>query len=483
MEGIEMDHRKTPIYQALINHAKQRPLSLHVPGHKNGEIFPEFAKDYFHPLLHMDLTELSGLDDLHAPNGIIAEAEELAANFFQANNTFFLVGGSTVGNLAMILATCSSGERVIVQRNSHKSIMNGVELSGACPIFINPEYDDELERYTHPSVATLQKAIHTYPDAKAVLLTYPDYYGNTYDLQAMIEEAHAYNIPVLVDEAHGVHFSIGRPFPPSALELGADVVVQSAHKMAPAMTMSSYLHMRTERVSEQSIAHYLQALQSSSPSYPMMASLDLARFFLATVTTEDKVMIIEKSAEVEQLLNESDYWLVRRGQDPLKLTLHVKQFASANEIAKLFESEGVYPELVTHNQLLLVLGLKPFEHINRLKKAVKRINDQLKNSHKHDTIELTTLFPEKIEELALSYSEMKQYSSKKVSYKKALGYIAAEAVIPYPPGIPLILKGQWITENQISAIEKLAKQGVKIQLRDQSGIRIFTGIDEGEETT
>ncbi|AIF41967.1 aminotransferase class I/II-fold pyridoxal phosphate-dependent enzyme [Virgibacillus sp. SK37] len=478
-----MDQRKTPIYQALINHTEKKPLSLHVPGHKNGEIFPDFAKKYFQPLLHIDMTELSGLDDLHAPSGIIAEAEVLAANFFQADKTFFLVGGSTVGNLAMILATCSAGERVIVQRNSHKSIMNGLELSGAHPVFITPEYDDELERYTQPSVATLREAIQAYPNAKAVLLTYPDYYGNTYDLPSMVKEAHAYNIPVLVDEAHGVHFSLGTPFPPSALEAGADVVVQSAHKMAPAMTMSSYLHMKTERLAESRIAHYLQVLQSSSPSYPLMASLDLARGFLATLRTEEKIKIIQQSSEVEHLLNESEYWEVRKGQDPLKLTLHVKQFASANEIAKLFEMEGIYPELVTHNQLLFVLGLKPFEHLDRLKKAVKRINDQLKNSHKHDTIEIAKLFPKKIEELALSYNEMKQQDSEKMPYAKALGYIAAEAVIPYPPGIPLILKGQRITESQVSAMEELVKQGVKIQLRDPSGIRVFTCTDEGEETT
>src|SRR5699024_1345518 len=154
--------------------------------------------------------------------------------------SFFLTGGSTAGNLAMILATCSPGDKVIVQRNSHKSIMNGLELANAHPIFIAPDYDGTVDRYTHPNVGTLEQALIDHPNAKAVVLTYPDYFGRTYDIARMIKLAHSYHIAVLVDEAHGVHFSLGSPFPASAIDFGADVVVQSAHKMAPAMTMASY---------------------------------------------------------------------------------------------------------------------------------------------------------------------------------------------------------------------------------------------------
>src|SRR5699024_7214586 len=217
-------------------------------------------------LLPLDMTELPGLDDLHAPREIIQEAEELAAAFFKAEHTFFLVGGSTVGNLAMLLATCSPGDDVIVQRNCHKSIMNGLELTGAHPIFIAPEYDSEEGRYLAPSINTLREAVKKYPSAKAVVLTYPDYFGKTFPIKEMIDLAHAYHIPVLVDEAHGVHFSVPeQTIPPSSLALGADVVVQSAHKMAPAMTMASFLHIRSTLVQTDQVGHYLQMLQSSSP--------------------------------------------------------------------------------------------------------------------------------------------------------------------------------------------------------------------------
>src|SRR5699024_2983871 len=157
----------------------------------------------------------------------------------------------------MILAVCRSGEKVIVQQNSHKSIMNALELCKAQPVFLAPEYDQEVSRYTHPSITTLHQTLKAHPDAKAVVLTYPDYFGGTYPLKEMIDLSHSYHIPVLIDEAHGVHFSLGTPLPPSALELGADAVVQSAHKMAPAMTMASYLHINSELVSKQKVSHYL----------------------------------------------------------------------------------------------------------------------------------------------------------------------------------------------------------------------------------
>ncbi|NAP00553.1 aminotransferase class I/II-fold pyridoxal phosphate-dependent enzyme, partial [Halomonas sp. MG34] len=333
-----MDQQLTPLFQALKQFTKSSPVSFHVPGHKNGTIFPDKASDSYNEILKLDMTELTGLDDLHAPEGPIAEAERLAADYFQAEHTYFLVGGSTVGNLAMIMAACSRGDKVIVQRNSHKSIMNGLELRGANPIFISPAYEERVGRFTNPEQDTLQEALKRHPDAKAVVLTYPDYFGGTYPLKEMIELAHDYQIPVLVDEAHGVHFSLGNPFPASAISLGADVVVQSAHKMAPAMTMASFLHHNSSLVSRGRLSHYLQLLQSSSPSYPLMATLDIARAFLATMPRKNMDAVMKSVQEVKRLFGDSENWSIVPAKDPLKITLHVKH--SANEVAKLFEEQN-----------------------------------------------------------------------------------------------------------------------------------------------
>ncbi|MGY0694501.1 aminotransferase class I/II-fold pyridoxal phosphate-dependent enzyme [Virgibacillus sp. FSP13] len=476
---MKRDQRNVPLYQKLFKFSEKDPISFHVPGHKNGAVFPSYAQQSFAGLLPLDLTELSGLDDLHAPHGVIAEAEELAADFFEADHTFFLVGGSTVGNLAMILAACSVGEEIIVQRNSHKSIINGLELSGANPVFITPDYDQSVDRYTSPSIPTLEQVLQQHPNAKAVVLTYPDYFGKTYNLRKMIELAHDYHIPVLVDEAHGVHFSLGDPFPLTALSMGADIVVQSAHKMAPAMTMGSYLHMNTERIAKECVAHYLQMLQSSSPSYPLMASLDIARAFLASITSVQIEAMKESVNQVRHIFQSTEMWdllPVAESDDFLKITLHMKQGISGYEVAHKFEEAGVYPELATHNQVLFIHGLQPFQQMKRLKKVVKSVDGQLKIIESRATIDITNLFPQKIEMLELPYQIMNQQETKTFSFHKAVDNVAAEAIIPYPPGIPLILKGERITSEHIMIIEQLIKQGVTIQHRDiTNGIRVFMG--------
>lgn len=468
-----MNQGNIPLLQLLEGFSKDDPISFHVPGHKHGSIFPKVAKNHFKAILQLDLTELPGLDDLHAPHGAIGEAEKLASDFFGADHTFFLINGSTVGNLAMILAVCRQNDHVLVQRNSHKSIFNGLELAGAKPIFLTPEYDSTVERFTSPSVKTLEQALIKYPNAKALVLTYPDYFGRTYDIKSMIELAHERNIPVLVDEAHGVHFAIGKPFPRSALAFGADVVVHSAHKTAPAMTMASYLHIKSKLVTKESLAYRLQMLQSSSPSYPLMASLDVARYFLA-VQNKQTIQAILQDAEKINLLFEAerDLWEIVPSDDPIKLTIQLKDGYTAKEAARLFEASGVYPEFTMNRQILFILGLAPFKKWGRLKKVLHNVKETLKNTENHATIEMVNIFTDMIQELTLSYQEMANLTQVLIPMEAAVGQIAAEPVIPYPPGIPLILKGEMITGDHIAAIKRLMEQGVRIQQREE-GIRIF----------
>ncbi|WP_188383889.1 aminotransferase class I/II-fold pyridoxal phosphate-dependent enzyme [Ornithinibacillus halotolerans] len=478
-----MNHHDMPLFNELVKFSNQDPISFHVPGHKNGEIFIRKAKEYFHSILSIDLTEISGLDDLHAPHGIIKNAQDLAADFFGANHTFYLVGGSTVGNLAMILSVCNPGEKVIVQRNSHKSIMNGLELCGAKPIFISPEYNSTQKRYTAPSYETVEQAILDHPDAKALILTYPDYFGNTYNIERMIGLAHQHQIPVLVDEAHGVHFVLGNPFPKSALVLGADVVVQSAHKMAPAMTMASFLHINSSLISKEVIGHYLQLLQSSSPSYPLMASLDVARSFLATVTREELVKLIDSSKYVRELFQLGKHWTVLPSDDPLKITLLVHNGLSGYDVASAFEEHSIYPELATDNHVLFVHGLHEFKEEKRVEKIIKSLNEEYKYQTNHATIESSKLFKEPVTELAVNYHEMLHLQRQTTRLGEANGMIAAEAVIPYPPGIPVILKGEYITKEQIELLQHLIQHGATIQHQDiNKGIQVFVGT-EGEEIT
>ncbi|MBS3678645.1 aminotransferase class I/II-fold pyridoxal phosphate-dependent enzyme [Ornithinibacillus massiliensis] len=469
-----MNQQAMPLLEQLITFNKQNPLSFHVPGHKHGDILSKAAEPYFKSILPIDLTELSGLDDLHAPQGVINEAQRLAAEYFGADHTFFLVGGSTAGNLAMILATCAPGDKIIVQRNSHKSIMNGLELSGAKPILISPVFNEAVERFTAPSFRTVKEAILAHPDAKAIVLTYPDYFGKTYDLKEMIDFAHEHELPVLVDEAHGVHFSLGEPFPTSALALGADVVVQSAHKMAPAMTMASFLHVQSSYISKEQIAHYLQMIQSSSPSYPLMASLDMARHYLANLSGDEIQRVLESVQTLRNIWKKGKHWHIVESDDPLKITLQVRKGLSGFDLASVLEDYHVYPELATDTQVLLIHGIKGFDQFTRVEKIVNSMNEQYKYRTNHATIEVSTLFHEPMKELAVSYLDMYSLPKKKVPIEQAIGLIAAEAIIPYPPGIPVILKGERITEEQIRLIHHLIKQGATIQHQDmEQGIQVF----------
>ncbi|MFS0562800.1 aminotransferase class I/II-fold pyridoxal phosphate-dependent enzyme [Terribacillus sp. 179-K 1B1 HS] len=473
-----MNQLDTPLYTRLVQFAKKKPISFHVPGHKNGTLFEKDS--FFRHAALLDQTELPGLDDLHAPDDVIAEAQQLAASYFGAQQTRFLVGGSTVGNLAMILGVINRNDVVLVQRNCHKSVLNGLEFAGAKPVFLAPVYDDDKERYTHPTQETMKEAISRYPEAKALIMTYPDYFGTVFDLKEAVQEAHKHNIPVLVDEAHGVHLRTADTLPMTALEAGADVIVQSAHKMAPAFTMASYLHLNSEYVSISSIDRYLRMLQSSSPSYLLLASLDTARKYLATRTPADMDHLYKAVGAFRELLAASDLWEVERQDgDWLKIVLRVQPGYQPKQIASMLESAGIFPELVTNRHILLVHGLEAlsedeFERVKIAMGAMKKPTEQESRNAAH-------LFSEPIQELKISYAEMEKQLPYFTKWSDAVGCIAAEAIIPYPPGIPVLAKGEIVTKQHVEMIQLWKNNNISFQNeRIEEGMFTYRGLKEGE---
>ncbi|UOQ44695.1 aminotransferase class I/II-fold pyridoxal phosphate-dependent enzyme [Halobacillus salinarum] len=471
-----MDQQDTPLYDALMNQKKKNPLSFHVPGHKYGKVFPHKGKEDFRSILQLDATEIAGLDDLHHPEGAIADAQRLTSQLFNSHESYFLVNGSTSGNISMVLSVCEPGDKIIVQRNSHKSVLHGLELAGAQPVFLTPDFDEETSRYSDMSCASIQSALEEYPEAKAVVLTYPDYFGRTFDMKSIIHTCHRYQIPVLVDEAHGVHFSRSSLFPPSSLDLGADLVVQSAHKLAPAMTMGSYLHVKSDWIHIPKLEHYLQVIQSSSPSYPIMASLDLARYYLAHYQTAHLKEYIYQIREVFQSCKAWKILSLTAQDDPLKIVMEPAAALNGYETAEAFEREGIYPELATHNQVLFVLGMENYLEDQEFKKKVHRVNSQLKNMTESATIEKVHVEFPKMQTLDKTYLTMRTMSFEFKSWQEAVGKIAAVSVIPYPPGIPYLLKGEVITSNHRKTIAALMKSGAKFQNKNiAEGIQVFKG--------
>jgi arginine/lysine/ornithine decarboxylase len=458
---------RIPLYEALIQYKDTNPISFHVPGHKSGIILNQQSQNIFQELLRIDATEISGLDDLHSPEGVIKEAEELLAALYQVKESFFLVNGSTVGNLAMILSVCQKDDVILVQRNCHKSVLNAIKLAKARPVFLEPEYNPEWKTATGVSKEIVERAISLYPDVKAIVLTYPNYYGMVYDLKSIIDLAHLHAIPVLVDEAHGPHFIIGEPFPASAIQLGADMVVHSAHKTLPAMTMGSYLHINSDRVNRDKVKEYLQMLQSSSPSYVIMASLDLARNYLATYQQNDivylqkEILNFKKELSTIQSIKVLEY--PESHGDTLKVTIQSRSKLSGFELQKRFEEKGIYTELADPYNVLLILPLLKENQNYPLVEASRKIKGLLEEIPYRPIEEDNLISSGKISELAISYERLSNTENEVISIAEAAGQVCSETIIPYPPGIPLLLMGELITEEKLRQLTQLMNAGARFQ--------------------
>lgn len=466
-----MVQSKMPLFDALLKWKRMNPLSFHVPGHKNGKIFPEKARPLYETILSIDATEIDGLDDLHEPEGAIFQAQQLLSQLYGSKESYFLVGGTTAGNLAMILATCVEQEFVLVQRNSHKSIMNGLEMANVKPVFLTPIVDESTNVAVGVSLDIVKEAYAAYPEAKVLIVTNPNYYGMTMDLQATIEFAHERGMVVLVDEAHGAHFGIGEPFPNSAVSVGADVVVQSAHKTLPAMTMGSFIHVNEGYPYREKLKNYLAMLQSSSPSYPIMASLDVARFYIAQLRESDLQVMNESIEQFRLSLEDIDSIRLvteqssKYKQDPLKVIVQSKCGKSGFELQKLLERHAIFPELADEVNVLLVMPLAPVmngEHtVLKMTKALTK--DPIEQDKKNVSVKNMFEFERSYRSLSLSYKEMAKAQKKYIPLHEAERKVAAEPIIPYPPGIPLIMKGEVILRKDIEMLDRLLAKGARIQ--------------------
>ncbi|WP_227939171.1 aminotransferase class I/II-fold pyridoxal phosphate-dependent enzyme [Alkalihalobacillus deserti] len=475
-----------PLIKALQDHQKNKPISLHVPGHKNGRIFHPALAD-FNSVLPYDVTELNGLDDLHAPTGVILQAEQAAAKLYKTAETLFLVGGTTVGNLAMMYGLFEPGDVVFIQRNSHKSIFHAAQIAGVTPVLLSPEIDLETGLAIGLRVETLEEAIKLYPEAKGLVLTYPNYYGVSLPVQSIIEYAKQNQLLILADEAHAAHYCIGTPFPPSTLELGADVAVQSAHKMLPALTMSSFLHIshKLNYDMRHSIKEALAMFQSSSASYLLMASLDGARAYIESL---DEMKITNILAGVEQVKKELATikqiqivnWQENYLSDPLKVTIRTTTKLTGFELQSLFYQHHLYTELADEKHVLLVFGLGE----NTLPQNV--LYELAETLNQFDVVEEMTnetvvVGHSRIKKLGLSAKQIRSLPKKKVALPAAIGMIAAEPIIPYPPGIPIVIPGEKVDAQTIAEIEMLKQAGAKFQSEHElKDVWVVNSEDEHE---
>lgn len=475
-KDVILSHEKAPIYEALCHYEESERTSMHVPGHKDGRVFDKDGYNHFASILKIDATESVGIDDLHYPTDFIQEGQELAADAFGADHTFFLVGGSTIGNLGIALSICSPGDKILVQRNMHKSVFHGLLMAGAHPVYVAPAIESETKVAMVSDVEYLKQGLEEHPDVKGVWITNPNYYGMSQDVREIADACHDLQIPLIVDEAHGAHFGQAEELPDSALTQGADLVVQSTHKMLTSLGMSSMLHLQGSIVAKNHVAKILGMIQSTSPSYPMLASLDLARRYLVQEgRAQIKATISRLEAERKQLsgrLTRLEIWdgsTEVHQHDRLKWIISCKgEKVTGYQLLDLFYEAGCTAEISDPRNIVFLFSIhEQGEDIEKVVRTIEVIDqrlatDQLPLTEKQPSLKLFAA-EGVVEQPELTLQQAFHMEKEQITLQDAIGRICGETILPYPPGIPLLTPGERLTECHVEAIKELHQMGAYFQ--------------------
>lgn len=459
-------HSRAPLYEAIVKHVGSKPASFHTPGHC-GRGLPEEFLSLGHKLLEMDLTEINGLDDLSQPRGPIAEAQELAAALYGADNTFFLVNGSTTGLQALLTAVAGARE-VIVPRNAHRSVLGGLIIAGADPVYAEPEIIPGFGLDCGVSPVKIRQLLNQHPSAAAVMAVYPNYYGIAGDLKGQAEAAHRADRPLLVDEAHGPHLRFRQGLPQDAMAAGADACVQSTHKLGGSLTQSSMLHLGGSMVQAEKVSAALRLLNTTSPSYLLMASLDLARRQLALKGEELLAGALELARQVREQLSQVNGLRVLQAEhlpgaphrlDPSKLVVSVREIGlSGYQVAGLLaERYGVFVEMADSVHVVAFISIGTVRgDCDALVYALKDIaaRDRQPAGPALPPI-MTAGYKKRMKPRDAWFSP-----AQRVFLKEAVGRIAAESVAVCPPGIPAVNPGEELTGEVIEYITELSRLGL-----------------------
>lgn len=460
-----------PIIDYLIKLDESKVTSFHVPGHKNGKIYPMYKYgEFFSKLGHIDTTEIIGTDNLHNPTGIIKDSQEIAKEVFGSKETFFLINGSTSGVYSMIMATTSPGDKIIVNRNCHQSVIHGCILAELRPVYVYPEIDYARGIPLGVSPEEVEKLIRQNMDAKAVLITYPTYEGVASDLKKIADIVHKYDKILLVDEAHGSHLGLSEILPKTALQCGADIVVQSTHKTLPALTQSSMLHVQGNRIDMDKLKFMLRVHQSSSPSYILMGSLEFAVMLykqygqalmgdlLSSIEQFKRELGHIKSIELltyNSKIHSNNYTI-----DPTKLYISSRnRFSGVWLETYLREKFNIQMELSNLNGVLGVTTIaNDQDDFDNLLRALYSLDNlDVDSSNKLDRV---SIYPPV--EQRCTPREGLYRQKKSVELKNSVGLVSGEFVIPYPPGIPLVVPGEVISKEIIQYILMAISQGISI---------------------
>lgn len=476
---------KAPIYEALEKFRKNRIVPFDVPGHKRGRGNPELVELLGQQCVGIDVNSMKPLDNLCHPVSVIKEAEELTAEAFGAANAFLMVGGTTSSVQAMILSVSQKGDKIILPRNVHRSVINAMVLNGAIPVYVNPDMDKELGIALGMKLSDVEKAIKENPDAVAVLVNNPTYYGICSDLKGIVELAHAHGMKVLADEAHGTHFYFGEGLPISAMAAGADMASVSMHKSGGSLTQSSLL-LLGESMNPGYVRQIINLTQTTSASYLLLASLDISRRNLALRGKEEfaKVMALAEYARTE--INKIDGYYaytdaLENGDsiyafDKTKLTINTLGIGLAGiEVYDILRDDyDIQMELGDLSNILAYISIGDRERdIERLVGALLEIKRKYSKAG-NDMISAEYIDPT----VAVSPQTAFYASKESLPLKECEGRIVAEFVMCYPPGIPILAPGEQITGEIIDYIVYAKEKGCSLTGPEDAAVDRLNVIKE-----
>ena len=484
-----MNYKEIPILKSLMDYSKENVAYFHMPGHKGGNVFKKIGFEGFNiDLLSIDVTEIPGIDNLHCPEAAIKDAQDLASEVFGAEHTFFLVNGTTSGIYSMILAATNPGDKIIIPRNCHKSVTGAVIFGRLQPIYINPELDYKFNIASGISPAVVQKAIQEHPDAKAVVITNPTFYGVCSDLEQIAKIAHENDMLLLVDEAHGAHFGFHSELPNTALQCGVDMVAQSTHKTLPAMTQSSMLHVKSKSVDLDKLKLFLQLTQSTSPSHILLASLDSARYIMQQKGEELLNDVIywcnwlrNEISDIEQIYCLSKADVGKYGIfdiDATRITVNFEKLGlNGTKVDGLLRSKfKLQIEMADLYNIVAICTIgDSTDNIKRLAESIKTIAQEHEDCKGHTERQEIKAF-KNITNMELLPWEAVYYPKEDVPIERCLGRICGEMIIPYPPGIPIIVPGEVISKDIIDYALECRSKGIKINGTKDASLKYITVI-------
>ncbi len=472
-----------PLVDGVLTYIKEKNVSFCMPGHKGGLGFLETVqgKELYENLIKGDITEVDGVDNLHYAEGIIKESQQLLSEYYGSIKSYFLVNGSTSGNLAMIFSSFNEGDKIIVERNCHRSIFNAIIMRKLKPIYIKNKIHSKYDAPFPLDKEHFSCLIKANKDAKGIIVTYPNYYGICFDLPYVIEIARKHGMKVLVDAAHGAHFGATKLLPENPLKMGANMVVMSAHKTLPSLTQTAFLHVGAG-IDINKVNFYVSAFLSTSPSYMLLCSMDYARFYIQEYGKNNYEELIEicefyrnkiNSLEKFYILGREDLHDISQNytedinnysMDLTRYILNVPKGYSGYKLLEYLRVNKIQAEMCDGRNVILIFS--PFnkeQDFVALYIALKNCDVSTLKEEYVDLIDYDMPMP------SMYPYEVMDKEKTMVELSNSEGKTSAVAIVPYPPGIPIVMPGEKLCKNTIAVIEYYIKTNVTV-----------LGINEGK---